>query len=85
MTFALPTVLLWLLTMPFNQPNCWRGLTPLRSTCDDVKKVLSIVECSKPITNYTSPELEVMITEGLESLERYGDFHNLVSANSDDA
>lgn len=62
MRFALPTVLLWLLTMPFNQSNCWRGLTPLRSTCDDVKKVLSIVECSMPITNYTSPELEVMIS-----------------------
>ena len=62
MRFALPTVLLWLFTVPLSQSNCWRGLTPLRSTCDDVKKVLSIETCSMPITNYDRPEMQVMIS-----------------------
>lgn len=62
MRFALPTVLLWLLTLPLGQSNCWRGITPLRSTCDDVKKVLSVETCSMPITNYDRPELHVMIS-----------------------
>lgn len=62
MRFALTTVLLWLFTVPLSQSNCWRGLTPLRSTCDDVKKVLSIETCSMPLTNYDQPEMQVMIS-----------------------
>jgi hypothetical protein len=62
MRFALPTVLIWLLTIPLSQANCWRKITPLHSTCDDVKKVLSIEACSMPITNYNQPELQVMIS-----------------------
>jgi hypothetical protein len=59
---AILTVLLSLFTVQLAQPNCWRGLTPLRSTCDDVKKVLSIEKCSMPLTTYDAPDLRVMIS-----------------------
>lgn len=61
MRFALPIVMLWLFTMPQDQPNSWRGLTPLHSTCDDVKKVLGITECSEPRTEYKDSEWRVTI------------------------
>lgn len=61
MRFALPTVLLLLFFTQPGQSNSWRGLTPLRSTCDDVKKSLNIDSCSMPLTRYTVPELRVRI------------------------
>lgn len=44
-----------------NQHNCWRGLTPLHSNCDDVKRALSVEQCSTPMSFYTLPDFRVMI------------------------
>jgi hypothetical protein len=41
--------------------NCWRGLTPLHSTCDDVKRALDVETCAAPISNYTLPDFRVMV------------------------
>ena len=60
MKFVLATGLLLLFIPALDQSNSWRGLTPLRSTCEDVKKVLGIENCS-PRTNYKIVELEVTI------------------------
>ena len=44
-----------------SRSNCWRGLTPLRSTCDDVKKTLKVDKCTLPVSDYTLPDFRVMI------------------------
>jgi hypothetical protein len=41
--------------------NCWRGLTPLYSTCADVKRALQVDSCPTPLSNYTLPDFQVMI------------------------
>jgi hypothetical protein len=61
MRFAILPILLSLLITPANPSNCWRGITPLRSTCEDVKKNLKIDTCSVPLTRYTVPEMRVRI------------------------
>lgn len=61
MRLAVATVILLLFITPPSQSNSWRGLIPLRSTCDDVKKSLNIDKCSMPLTHYTRPEMQVMI------------------------
>ena len=61
MKFVLTIMALWLFAMPQRPANSWHGLTPLRSTCDDVKKLLNIESCSMPLTNYELPEVHVMI------------------------
>lgn len=49
-----------LITMQ-SQSNCWRGITPLKSTCEDVKKVLKVDKCTLPIAEYTLPDFRVMV------------------------
>jgi hypothetical protein len=44
-----------------NQPNSWRGISPLRSTCEDVKKILQVESCPLPQASYTVPGFRVMI------------------------
>jgi hypothetical protein len=70
MRLAIPAVLLWLFIMPVGESNCWRGITPLRSSCDDVKKILNIETCSTPVTRYATPELQVMIDFATGDCER---------------
>lgn len=41
--------------------NCWRGITPLKSTCEDVKKILKVDTCTLPISQYTLPDFRVMV------------------------
>jgi hypothetical protein len=56
------SVLLVLICLTSNKSNCWRGITPLRSTCEDVKKILQVETCSIPRANYTIPDYRVTIT-----------------------
>lgn len=53
------TLLMFITTQ--GQSNCWRGITPLRSTCEDVKKVLNVDACTLPISQYTLPDFRVMV------------------------
>ena len=55
------SVLLLLTCLTSNQSNCWRGITPLRSTCEDIKKILHVDTCSLPRSDYTVPGYRVMI------------------------
>ena len=61
MKLGLAAVLLLTLVTIHRQSNCWRGIVPLRSTCDDVKKVLKVDSCTVPIANYTLPDFRVMV------------------------
>lgn len=55
-------VLVLVACMPLSsQSNCWRGITPLRSTCEDVKRILKVDSCSVPRSNYTLPDFRVMV------------------------
>lgn len=56
----LALLFLMLVTMS-SQSNCWRGITPLRSTCEDVKKILKVDTCTLPISEYTLPDFRVMV------------------------
>ena len=42
-------------------PNCWRGITLLRSTCEDVKRTLKVERCVFPLSTYTLPDFRVLI------------------------
>jgi len=53
---ALALLMIW-----NNQPNCWRGIIPLRSTCEDVKRSLVVDSCTAPISRYTLPDFRVMV------------------------
>jgi len=44
-----------------SQSNCWRGITPLRSTCEDVKKLLKVDKCIFPRSEYTLPDFHIMV------------------------
>lgn len=61
MKIGLAAVVLLALVIVQSQSNCWRGITPLRSTCEDVKKILNVDKCTVPISNYTVPDFRVMI------------------------
>ncbi len=61
MRFGAPVVLLLLLISMQSQSNCWRGITPLKSTCEDVKRVLKVDKCTLPISEYTLPDFRVMV------------------------
>lgn len=39
----------------------WRGITPLQSTCEDVKKILRVDTCTLPISRITLPDFRVMV------------------------
>jgi len=57
-------VLLFLLLMFVtmrSQSNCWRGITPLQSTCEDIKKILKVGNCTVPISEYTLPDFRVTV------------------------
>jgi hypothetical protein len=56
----LALLFLMLVTMR-SQSNCWRGITPLRSTCEEVKKILKVDTCTLPISEYTVPDFRVMV------------------------
>lgn len=39
----------------------WRGLVPLKSSCEDVKRVLDVKKCEFPISSYEFPELRIVV------------------------
>lgn len=53
-----------------SQANCWRGITPLHSTCEDVKRALDVESCTLPISRYTLPDFRVMIEFENESCDQ---------------
>lgn len=57
---VLALLLLMFMTMR-SQFNCWRGIIPLQSTCEDVKKILKVDTCMLPISQYTMPDFRVMV------------------------
>lgn len=61
MKLGLPALLLLMLVTMRSQSNCWRGITPLHSTCEDVKKILKVDTCRLPISEYTLPDFRVMV------------------------
>lgn len=42
-------------------PIGWRGITPLHSTCDDVKRAWGVADCTFPTSVYTLPEYRVIV------------------------
>jgi hypothetical protein len=66
---VLAVILLTFVTMR-SQSNCWRGITPLHSTCEDVKKILKVDRCTLPISEYTLPEFRVMVEFENETCDR---------------
>lgn len=62
MKFVLSTAFLLICVTTSPQPNSWRGITPVHSTCEDVKKILKVDTCSLPISEYTIPDFRVKIT-----------------------
>jgi len=62
MKFVLSTFLLLMDITRSPQPNAWRGITPVRSTCEDVKKALKVDTCVLPISEYTIPDYRVMVS-----------------------
>lgn len=61
MKFLLSAFLLLICTSTCPQSNCWRGITPLRSSCEDIKRILQVDACSEPISWYTLPDYRVMV------------------------
>lgn len=61
MRLGLLALLFLMLVTMRSQSNCWRGITPLRSTCEDVKKILKMDKCTLPISEYTVPDFRVMV------------------------
>lgn len=39
----------------------WRGIEPLRSTCEDVKRALKVNQCISPISEYHLPDFRVFV------------------------
>lgn len=39
----------------------WRGIVPLHSTCEDVKKALKVDKCSLPMSEYNLPDFRVVV------------------------
>ncbi len=39
----------------------WQGITPLHSTCEDVKQKLKVDKCTFPISEYDIPDFRVVI------------------------
>jgi hypothetical protein len=53
-----------------NQSNCWRGICPLRSGCEEIKDALKVKTCTLPISQYTLADFRVMIEFENESCDR---------------
>ena len=70
MRLGLLAVLLLTLVTMSSQSNCWRGITPLHSTCEDVKKILKVDRCTLPISDYTLPDFRVMVEFENETCDR---------------
>ena len=66
---SLPLFFFTLLTVCI-QPNCWRGITPLKSTCDDVKKILRVDTCLQPPYQYTLEDYKVMVSFAEDQCDR---------------
>lgn len=62
MKFVLSASVLLMFVTTSPQTNSWRGITPVHSTCEDVKKILKVDTCSLPISEYTIPDYRVKIT-----------------------
>lgn len=46
-------------------PSCtrgWRGIIPLRSTCEDVKRILGVETCNSPRSEYQLPNFKVTVS-----------------------
>jgi hypothetical protein len=39
----------------------WRGIIPLHSTCNNVKKALKVNKCSLPMSEYNLPDFRVVV------------------------
>lgn len=54
--------------------NCfaqeWRGIQPLQSTCEDVKRDLKADACTLPISQYTLPDFQVMVEFETETCDK---------------
>lgn len=58
--FVICLCLLW--TTPSKAaPEGWRGIVPLHSTCDDVKRILEVDRCELPTSQYDLPDFRVTI------------------------
>ena len=62
MRFGLSILLLLIFLDMRSQSNRWRRITPLQSTCEDVKEILKVDKCKFPISEYTLPDFKVMVT-----------------------
>jgi hypothetical protein len=69
MKIGIVVFLLMQLATTHSQPNCWRGITPLHSACEDVKRALGVDSCTSPISRYTLPDFRVTIEFENESCD----------------
>lgn len=53
-----------------DQSNSWRGITPLHSTCEDVKKILKVDTCSLPTSEYTLADYRVKVSFANEDCDK---------------
>src|SRR5258708_2114444 len=65
----LALLLVMQLATTHSQSNCWPGITPVHSTCEDVKRALGVDKCTLPISRYTLPNFRVMIEFENESCD----------------
>ncbi len=66
---ALILLLLIPLAMP-RQSESWRGITPLKSTCEDVKRILKVDQCTFPISRYSLSDFRVIVEFEHETCRR---------------
>ncbi len=58
---AFAVLLLLLVISYIVQAKGWKGITPLHSTCEDVKRALGVDSCTLPMSNYTLPDFRVVV------------------------
>lgn len=63
MTFGLAMMLLFLLPTTLCQSSFrpWRGLVPLKSTCEDVKRFLKVEKCEFPFSEFKLQDTRVVV------------------------
>ena len=54
----------------------WRQIVPLKTKCEDLKKILSVKECKFPVSNYEFEEYKININFGNQ-------FYKLVVVSKD--
>jgi len=63
--FLILIAIMWLTTTNLFSQG-FKGIIPLQSTCEDVKRVLRVSECKYPKSDYVLPEMEVGINFAVE-------------------